>query len=418
MRMASLKAKVCILTYWYPSSNKPGSGIFVKEFSKTVSSFADVVVLHPLLDTQHLFKIIKIQETSITTYQILYGGFLARKWDLIQEKRRKRSLSMIDIIQKKMLSFFLLYLFYFIVVMRSFLAITRMEGVPHLIHAHVYKTCFPTMVVAKLLNIPVLLSVHASSFLTNKLTWLDLFLHVRMMKHCCRVLPVSGVLKRQINLLGIPNEKLEIVPNIVTMEQLHASKSEMVNVSQTRRERSLGRVKIGVITNFYENKGMDYLLRALSKLVEEDVPDFELLIAGTGEHQEKFLELTRALKLSSRVHFLGFIPHEQISEFFSQCDFYVLPSVIETFGISLVEALVFGLPVVATKVGIAPMVVTSRNGLLIPPANLSELVDALKLMLYRYESYDSNEIRESVKKFHPSIVMKKLRRIYFHCLTK
>jgi glycogen(starch) synthase len=97
-------------------------------------------------------------------------------------------------------------------------------------------------------------------------------------------------------------------------------------------------------------KGFDLLLRAFS-LVAPDHPGLDLLIAGDGEERAELGALAERLKLDGRVLFTGRATPAEIVRLLNGCAFVIVPSRSETFGISALEALAAGKPVLATRVG-------------------------------------------------------------------
>ncbi|MES2823489.1 MAG: glycosyltransferase family 4 protein [Pseudomonadota bacterium] len=83
--------------------------------------------------------------------------------------------------------------------------------------------------------------------------------------------------------------------------------------------------------------------------------------------------------LTTRIEFVGNIA--DLSREYAQADMFVLPSLFEGYGMAFAEALSFGLPIVAARTGAVPDLVPQSAGILVPPANDSELANALSLVL-------------------------------------
>jgi len=115
-------------------------------------------------------------------------------------------------------------------------------------------------------------------------------------------------------------------------------------------------------------KGLDTLIPAF-KRVAEKVPDVRLVIAGgdEGGYQKKIEKLVSDANLKERVCFINAIKGKEKIQAFEESDVFVLPSYSENFGMAVVEAMYFGLPVVITKyVGVAPFVEEAKAGLVVP----------------------------------------------------
>ncbi len=98
------------------------------------------------------------------------------------------------------------------------------------------------------------------------------------------------------------------------------------------------------------NKGFHILLNALARVIP-DFPEAHLLLAGEGEAERSLHEQTLQRRLDANVRFLGRASPEQIVQLLNGCQFVVLPSLRESFGIAALEALAAGKPVLATDVG-------------------------------------------------------------------
>jgi glycosyltransferase involved in cell wall biosynthesis len=126
-------------------------------------------------------------------------------------------------------------------------------------------------------------------------------------------------------------------------------------------------------------KGVDVLVKALSKLT---VP-FECLILGDGSHRPHCEELCRKLGLQDRVKFAGYVPHDQMREFYLDASVFAMPSVWpEPFGMAGPEAMRYGLPVVAFDAGgIREWLHDGENGLLAPWMDARAFAARLQLLL-------------------------------------
>jgi glycosyltransferase involved in cell wall biosynthesis len=111
-------------------------------------------------------------------------------------------------------------------------------------------------------------------------------------------------------------------------------------------------------------KGVDVLLRALSRV---SLP-FECVVLGDGNHRPHCEQLARDLGLGNRVRFVGFVPQEELRRFFAEATLAVMSSVWpEPFGASGLEAMRYGLPVVAFDAGaIREWLIDGSNGFLVP----------------------------------------------------
>lgn len=144
-------------------------------------------------------------------------------------------------------------------------------------------------------------------------------------------------------------------------------------------------------------KGIDNLIRATSLLVEK-IPGIRLIVIGDGAQREELEKLVYHLHLDKRVQLLGFLPHQQIPEYLCMADVFVLPSIHEGLGISLIEAMACGVPVIGSRVdGITDIIDAEKNGILVAPGDVKALADGIVRLLCNKNLRD-NFINEGFKK--------------------
>lgn len=121
----------------------------------------------------------------------------------------------------------------------------------------------------------------------------------------------------------------------------------------------------------------DDLVRAFPKIAKK-VPNAKLVIAGKGEERDNLERLVFELNLRDRVLFTGFVWGDDKWSLLKNCDVFVLPSVVEAFGITVIEAMACGKPVIATNVGpFLEIIKTGETGLLVPLHATEDLADAI-----------------------------------------
>jgi glycosyltransferase involved in cell wall biosynthesis len=127
----------------------------------------------------------------------------------------------------------------------------------------------------------------------------------------------------------------------------------------------------------HPKKSPEDMVKAFPKIVRE-VPNAKLVIAGKGSEKEKLEKLVQELKLQGKVIFTGFVSENAKWGLLKRCDIFVLPSIVEAFGIALIEAMACGKPVIATNVGPFPEIIKDgETGVLIPVHSPPSLADAV-----------------------------------------
>ena len=138
---------------------------------------------------------------------------------------------------------------------------------------------------------------------------------------------------------------------------------------------------VGSVGWLTDIKGHEYLIEAVAKL-KQDFPSLHLVIIGSGDRHEALLQQAELVGLRDTVHLLGH--RDDVEACLAGMDLFVLPSLNEGMGRALVEAMAAGLPVIASRVGGIPAVIShEQTGLLVPPGNAGALADAIRRLLDR-----------------------------------
>lgn len=192
----------------------------------------------------------------------------------------------------------------------------------------------------------------------------------RMNRRTNLIIAVSSSVKKFLldSKLAVPAQ-LSVIPNAI-----QAVGSTEFRVSRNVKTPNRAPV-IGTIGNLNSQKGQIYLIEAMKKILVK-FPLATLEIIGEGAEREALEEKIESLGLKRHVSLLG--RKEQASNFIKRWDVFVLPSVAETFGISILEAMRAGVPVVASRVGgIVDIIEPKKNGILVPSREAKALANAI-----------------------------------------
>lgn len=174
---------------------------------------------------------------------------------------------------------------------------------------------------------------------------------------------------------------------------------------------------VGVLDRAHHFKGVDQLLRAISKIERSEVI---LMIIGDGDQKPMYIHLARELGLDERIYFLGTIPHKDLPPFFAAADVVVLPSnPPESFGMVLIEAMACGRPVIASNLPGVRTVVEGA-GKLVNPGDVNDLVEKINLMVQdtEYRKRMGAAGRQKVEqKYAWPVIHPKLEALYESVIT-
>jgi len=129
-------------------------------------------------------------------------------------------------------------------------------------------------------------------------------------------------------------------------------------------------------------KGHKDLLQAMRILQARGI-DCDLWLAGDGNQRRKIVEQGKALKVGERIRFLGCVPHQDLLNLYQTgpVECVALASLHEGIPVSLMEAMSYEVPVVATSVGGTPELLSDGCGVLVPPSDPEALAGGLFLLL-------------------------------------
>lgn len=162
-------------------------------------------------------------------------------------------------------------------------------------------------------------------------------------------------------------------------------------------------------------KRVNILLLA-AQIYEDD--NIVTLLAGDGDMREELEDMAKDLNLKN-VYFLGNRPHPVLHNIYNIADCSLIQSKKEPFGLVALEALACGTPVVATNQGGLPEFVTPDKGILFPVDDYKALAEAVKKILNKEITFDSQKIADEIKgHYSQDIIIKRFERIYENSLIK
>lgn len=245
-----------------------------------------------------------------------------------------------------------------------------------ILHTHGYRSDIIGLVCARLSKRPVVSSVHGWTTSTLKVRRYE-FIDRLALIFFNRIIAVSNKVEQSLIKAGVPRRKIKLLPNAIDYTGN--------NQDEVRYElqKKLGLEKktkiVGTVARLSCEKGIDFLIYAVKEVIKEK-DDVVLVIVGEGREQEKLTLLSERIGLKNRVIFYGF--ESNISKIYSNLDFFVLPSLTEGTPMALLEAMAFGVPVIASNVGEVPKIIRDgENGILVEPGNHKMLAEKIAYVL-------------------------------------
>ncbi|WP_241776239.1 glycosyltransferase family 4 protein [Methanosphaera sp. WGK6] len=186
------------------------------------------------------------------------------------------------------------------------------------------------------------------------------------------LLPVSDYTRENL-LPYAPSETIKTVHNIVDFPKVESE--------------PYTKPTIACVARLVEYKRVDDLIKAVN-IIKNEIPDIQCKIIGTGPQESELKQLTHDLNLEDNIEFLGFVEkHDDVMKVVNSSKVFCLPSIIEGFGIVIIEAISLKTPFVAAE--IPPVVEASgrKGGLFYEPKNYEELSQCLLKILNDKQLY-------------------------------
>ena len=255
---------------------------------------------------------------------------------------------------------------------------------PSVIHTHGYRSDLMGGLAARARSCPIVSTVHG---FTGGGWKNRLYERVQQwaLRRADRVIAVSDPLSAQLQQVGLSTEQLEVIPNARSLPRggfLPAEDARSVlgslpgDSAQGSGVASLGTpFHIGWIGRMSWEKGPDVLLETLSRM--SDGP-WKATFIGTGSLLEELKVRAREQRIDDRIGWAGVLP--EAARYLRAFDVVVLSSRSEGTPIVLLEAMAAGVPVVATRVGGIPDIVTEREAVLVDPEDPGALSRAITMV--------------------------------------
>ena len=216
-----------------------------------------------------------------------------------------------------------------------------LEGQFDVIHAHDWLTYFAGIAAKRVSGKPLVVHMHATEFDRSgeNINRRVYAIEKAGMQAADRVIAVSELTRRiVIGKYGILADKVVTVHNAVRFGESEEAAPERAVKDQVVT--FLGRITY--------QKGPDYFVEAAAKVLQR-VSDVRFVMAGSGDLMNHVVRRVAQLGIADRFHFTGFLKGGEVQRMFRLSDVYVMPSVSEPFGISPLEAMRSGVPVIISR---------------------------------------------------------------------
>lgn len=226
--------------------------------------------------------------------------------------------------------------------------------------------------------------------------------------------------KRGLIKLHFPEEKIRIIPTgsnpyLFTRKRNNLTREEVLLKFGIPKDKFV----VGTIAVLKPRKGLSYLIKAAKKVIEK-YQDVRFLIIGSGPLEKKLKGEVKSLGLQEYILFQNY--YECIADIYKSINLFVLPSLTEGIPAVLLEAMAFGVPIVATQVGGIPeMIENGVSGILVPPKNSEVLADAI-IKIYENPHFTlemaKNARIQFEKHFTAEVMARQYEKVYEELIKK
>jgi glycosyltransferase involved in cell wall biosynthesis len=255
---------------------------------------------------------------------------------------------------------------------------------PDIIHAHTYGFAHTDLAsfIGKMKNIPVVVTTHydrSKADEISKLLLRELYDNIigRMtLSIANKILAVTNYEKNfLVSKFYLNDEKISVVPNGVEVDKFRNLPDPQAIISRYGLQKSRVALFVGRIER---KKGIQYLLRAAPKIVSE-FPDFKILLVGPDwGYKNELKKIAKRIKIEHMVIFAGPLKELDLLKAYNLSEFTILPSLGEATGLTILESMAAGRPIVASRLPtIAEFVIHEKDGMLFEPGNPEKLANSI-----------------------------------------
>lgn len=291
----------------------------------------------------------------------------------------------------------------------------RHHGKPDIIHAHnTFHAGRLAVILKAKYKIPVVLTEHSSIFLTNKLSRAEKQIVSDIINNTSQLIGVSRSIASELEKYQTEFEKrkVEVVHNV--LDEDFEKEAYAVTAPRATNSHKFTFFNLAGLT---EIKNQRLLIKAFSKVAIE--LNVVLKIGGNGPLYSELNTLINELSMQEYIFLLGHLDRENVKNEFRESDCFVLTSNHETFGVVLIEALCFGIPLISTKCGGPNEIVNESNGILVNVNSETDLIKAFRKIVTFAHKYNSDLIKKMcVKTYSGKAFIANISTVYNKALVE
>jgi len=243
---------------------------------------------------------------------------------------------------------------------------------PDILHCTLVHANVTGRLVGRFCNVPYIVATIQTAEQGKK--W-----HLTAENLTCRLSDMTVCVSRSVHyhthrFSNVPLSRLCVIPNAIDCGRFADARP----VDPKEFNLSPDKKKIIFVGRLDPVKNIDILIRVMNTISQK--LDVQLLILGDGPQRDFLEQLTRNLRLSHCIRFIG--PRRNVEQWLKLADIFVLPSKWEGLSLSALEAMAVGVPIVASKTaGLTDIIQDGKTGLLVPPGDVQSLSAAVSRLI-------------------------------------
>lgn len=371
MKKQGERLHIMHLARWYPHRYDPMFGLFVQRHAEAAALFETVSVVYaePNQSDGNRTEIEQENVEGVQNIRIYYPV----------SKRNTKIARLMNLFS------------YYRAIFKGMRLAQKHNGKADVIHFHILSRLgIPALYYKIFRGTPYLITEHWSRYLPYRNEF-----NGRLRKWISRIIVRNSFMLTSVTenlkqaMLGhkLESPRMTILPNVVDMHKFGI---------QDRKDD--GKLRLAHISCFEDrSKNISGILNVLADL-KTDLPQLESVMIGDGLDFELLKRRAAALGLAEpELRFTGVLQGKQLVDELAQADFLVIFSNYENLPVVIPEAFACGLPVIATKVGGIPEIITNENGILIERADENALKEAIFSIFENPKRFEKHKIRAMVE---------------------
>jgi len=331
--------KILMLGWEFPPHNSGGLGVACEGLARALSKSVDVTfVLPKKLDLS--YDTLKILFANIPNIKVKNIDTALTPYVTSDAYAKYRARFGSDIYGGDLFEEVLRY--------ADAMAIIARDEVFDVIHAHDWLSFLAGVEAKRVSGKPLVLHVHASGYELAGGDDVDsrvYSIEKEAMEIADAIITVSGLTKNiVVDRYGISSTKVHVVHNGIDADKYEGEK----NGSSYLPIKKSGQKMVLYVGRLSMHKGPDYFLEAAQKVLKY-YKDVFFVVAGSGDMEWQLIRQATQMGMADKVFFAGFARDDELNTLYRSADLFVLPSVSEPFGLTPLEALINGTPVLISK---------------------------------------------------------------------